>query len=538
MTLALREKQVQQLSFYIGNPKCLDVSHPGTGKTAPCCVYAYYVSERLGKKTLWSMPKSLMKKNKTELHRFTEFKDHEVEIMRTDRANMTKSWTGPTIQSTRKVATWEMENGVMLHELREKIGPSTFYYLDDAGAAIDIRTGKAPKPNATTFGPLNPKRGPDGKPIKQWVSVPETFKDLIQDAVDRGVKVFICTFAFMSEHWKRLLKAAPEIDLLLVDELHMGYGGLISKQTDSFYYVNQHVSRFVGMTGTLINGRLDSAFPAIHVIEPRYYGSHKGFIYEHCAAMDDYGRVTVWKNEPKLKAILDKHSIGYTFEEVYGKEDVVFITENIEVDEATREHYDEFHEQAMLELDDGRVLDGSMPGVALIRARQILAHPETMFDDVPEWTEKDERLKIHLSNGQKTLIFAALQPEQKRIQRLCESLGLRVALINANVSGRAREAIDEAAQRGELDVIVASGPTAAVGFNWEMFDLVIFASIDFMDVNVLQAYRRASRGTRTKTLHVVFLRYEDTCEGKIYVIVTKKSQLANRVDPSRRVLLF
>jgi SNF2 family DNA or RNA helicase len=94
------------------------------------------------------------------------------------------------------------------------------------------------------------------------------------------------------------------------------------------------------------------------------------------------------------------------------------------------------------------------------------------------------------------------------------------------------------AQAGELDVIVASGPTAAVGFNWEMFDVVIFASVDFMDTNVLQAYRRASRGTRTTTLRVIFLRYRDTIEKRIYAILTEKSKLGNRIDPSRRVLSF
>jgi hypothetical protein len=526
----LREKQIEQLAFYIANPKCLDLSDPGTGKTPPCCVYAYYMHAREGKRTLWSMPKSLLKKNRKEMLRFTEFKPGEVEIMRTDRANMTRDWTGATIESTRRLRGFECVDGTNTVEIRDQRG--NIRIVDDKGEVLH----KGVKGSETFT--VTPKRGPDGAPMKCVVDAPEKFKDLIQDAADRGVRVLLCTFAFMSEHWERVLKAMPDIDLLLVDELHMGYGGPESKQTESFYYVNQHVSRFVGMTGTLINGRLDNAFPALHVIEPRYYGSYKGFIFEHCAVMDDYGRVTVWKHEPKLRDIIERHSIRRTFEEVYGKEDVVFFTEEIEMGEEMRDHYDEFHEQAMLELDDGRILDGSMPGVALIRARQIMAHPETMFDDGPKWTEKDERLRVHLSGGKKTLIFAALQPEQERIKRLCEDLGLRVALINANVSGPARERIDEAAQRHELDVIVASGPTAAVGFNWEMFDLVIFASIDYMDVNILQAYRRASRGTRTKTLHVVFLRYENSCESKIFLIVRKKSQLANRVDPTRPVLTF
>lgn len=541
----LRDKQVQQLAFYIKNPKCLDLSDPGTGKTPPCCVYSFMVWDRGQKKTLWSMPKSLLRKNKKEMIRFTEFEDGDVEIMKTDRANLTKSWTGPTLEATRRVATWMLADGTMTHELAEKATlPVQFaYHHPSTGVQTDLRTGKPvmalPDPSKRLYKVVTPRFGPDGEtPQKQWVDQPEVFKDLIVDAVQRGAKVFICTFAFMSSHWERMLAAAPDIDLLLVDELHMGYGGTESKQTESFYFVNKHVSRFVGMTGTLINGRLDSAFPALHVIEPRYYGSRNGFYGEHASVIDDYGRVVVWKNEAKLRAIIERHSIRRTFEEVYGKEDVVFFTEEVEIGEKVKEKYEQFHAEAMLELEDGRVLDGSMPGVNLIRARQLLGHPETMIPNLPLWTPKDDRIALYLAKGKKTLIFAALQPEQERIQRLCEDAGLRVGLINGNTPTSQRIKIDEAAQRGELDVIVGSGPTVAVGYNWEMFDYVIFASIDYQDVNVLQAYRRASRGSRTSTLHVIFLKYGDSVEDRIYDIVRAKSQLANRVDPTRPVLEF
>jgi hypothetical protein len=544
---SLRDPQIGQLAYYIANPKCLDTSDPGTGKTPPCCVYSYWHWNRNGKKTLWTMPKSLLKKNLKEMLRFTDFETKDVVILRTDRADLTKNWTGPTIQSTRRKSGFrcflpDSTTPTDTIELRELAGrPVGFFFKDPQTGQFTPISGRGATKDALDLTKEVEVRaifGPDGKPQKVTRDFPEEFKDLIADVKD--AKVFICTFSFASTHWERLLKVNPDIDLLLVDELHMpgGYSTPSSKATESFYWINKHVSRFVGMTGTLINGRLDSAYPALSVIEPRYYGSLQGFMFEHAAVIDDYGRVVVWKNENKLKQIIEKHSIRRTFEEVYGKEPVVFFTEYVEVDEKVRVEYDKFHDQAMLELEDGRILDGSMPGVALIRARQLLSHPETMLKDIPAWTPKDERIQIHLSEGKKTLIYAALKPEQERLVRLCQSLGLRVGLINSDVTGRAREQVDEAAQRGELDVIVASGPTAAVGFNWEMFDLVIFASIDYMDTNVLQAYRRASRGSRTSILRVIFMRYLDSTDDRQYEIVKSKSQLANRVDPSRPVLEF
>lgn len=190
----------------------------------------------------------------------------------------------------------------------------------------------------------------------------------------------------------------------------------------------------------------------------------------------------------------------------------------------------------MLELEDAEFLDGTLPGVATIRARQILAHPETMGLAKGETTGKDEVLARYAVEGRPMLVFAALKPEQERCLKVLKEAGLRAALINSDVTTPERNEIDRAFRAGELDAIVGSGPTVAVGYNWERADHVIFVSIDYKDTNILQAYRRASRGSRTTTLRVTFLQYEDSIDQRQYEIVRKKSELANKVDPSRKVL--
>ena len=292
------------------------------------------------------------------------------------------------------------------------------------------------------------------------------------------------------------------------------------------------------MTGSLIDGQLDSAFPAVHVIEPNYYGSHDGFLNEHAGFTDDYGRVLLWNNEEKLAKIIERHSVCHTFEECYGAEDVVFFHEKIEVTDQVREEYQKFHDQAMLELEDGRILDGTLPGVAVIRARQILAHPETMGLAKGETTGKDQRLQIFAAEGQPMLVFAALKPEQLRCVKVLRDAGLRVGLINSDVNAKQRNEVDQAFKDGLLDAIVSSAPTAGVGYDWERADHVVNVSVDYQDVNFIQAYRRASRGTRTKTLRVTSLEYEETIDTRQYEILMQKSQLANRVDSTRRVLSF
>lgn len=487
----LRDYQVKDLAFHIANPKSMNVSDPGCGKTPTACVLFYYWWKKKGWRTVWAMPKSIMEKNREELLRFTEFESEDVVILESDHAPLTKSWKGPTFTRMKRRR---------------------------------VNTGNI---------------GPDGKKILEWVEEPEEAKDLL--AATKEAKVFICTFAFLRNNWERLLEAIPTIRGFGIDEVHMGYSTPGSQQTDSFYFVANHCEGLLGMTGTLIDGRLDSAFPMIHAIEPRYYGGLSGFIHEHAAWINDYGKVETWKNTAKLKQILERHTVGHSFEEIYGEEPVHFTP----LEESTldmlpdqQKAYDEFHEQAMLELQDGRILDGALPGVAVIRATQIMAHPETMGIATGQLTTKDKRLMEYAVEGRPMLVFSAAVAEQERCVQRLEECGLRVGLINNSVSMNARGAIDRDFRNGKLDAIVGSGPTVAVGYNWERADHVVGVSWDYKDVNFVQAYRRASRGTRTSILRVTSLVYRGSVDFRKLDILAGKSQLANRVDESRKVLQF
>lgn len=540
----LRPYQVDDLGFAIANPRSLNLSDPGTGKTGVVCVLAYYHAARRNKRTLWAMPKSLLEKNKDEFALFTKFAPDQLEILESDFAPLTNKWTGPTMTRIKKIRSIKVRlgDGTDTHH-RALPADKTYVYSAPLSLAqgpgwaeLGSTTVHSSPPEGAIF--VFPILGPDGKPQYQQLEEEETVKDLIADAHQRGVQVLLFTFAFMRNNADALIEKFPEADLLLVDELHMGFGGPESAQTKSLYRVMQHCSAFCGMTGTLIDGKLDSAFPAIHVVEPRYYGSYGGFIDEHAAYIDDYGKVQSWQNHDKLTKILARHAVRHSFQEVYGDEPVHFETKVVPMGPKCREKYDEFHQLAMLELEDMSVLDGSLPGVNQIRARQIMAHPETMGLAHGEQTGKDQTIAGYATEGRPMLVFAALQPEQRRLQKLLQDAGLRVGLINADVPNNKRGEIDREFKAGRLDAIVGSGPTVAVGFNWERADHVVFASIDYKDVNVLQAYRRASRGTRTTPLRVTFLQYEDSIDQRMYDIVKMKSEEANKVDSSRKVMEF
>lgn len=454
MPFPLRPLQVQALAHYMANPRTADISDPGTGKTAPACVYAQYLHETFGAKTIWAMPKSLLRKNKKEMLAFTDLTDRQIVIV-------------------------------------------------------------------------------DGTPAQR-----------MKQLGDKAGVVFLMGYRRFVDDWEMILQMHPEINCLMADEIHMGgFKNPTNRGCGQLFKAMRKIKYFLAMSGTLIDGRLDSCYSTIHIIEPRYYANHYSFLAQHCLK-DDYGNVIGWLNHEKLGRIFLRHCFRKTFEEVYGKEAKVLLKEVVQMDDKTRKAYKEFEELATLELDaviaaelnnESGFLEGVNPAVNAMRCRQIMQHPHhfgLLKED--ELTGKEEAIQIHVEdhlNSKKPLvIFSAFVPEQVRLVKLLTSWGLRVGLINGTVSGTQRSKIDEDFQAGRLDAVVASPATASVGFNWGHCDHVIFASLDYQDVNFVQAYRRMIRGVRSTALRITVLEYEDSVDNRVFRIVDTKSRNKSKVD--------
>jgi hypothetical protein len=130
-----------------------------------------------------------------------------------------------------------------------------------------------------------------------------------------GAKVFLMGFDCFSSNWHLL---PPWVTCLSVDELHMGYGGATSKRTERMWAAMAGpFTHFLGLTGTIINGRLSSAYPAIHVIDPSLYLDYEVFMWKH-ALIDGNGKVYAWTDPKPLANFFRKHAVRHSFVEVYG----------------------------------------------------------------------------------------------------------------------------------------------------------------------------------------------------------------------------
>lgn len=389
----------------------------------------------------------------------------------------------------------------------------------------------------------------------------------VSRAMTSGAQVFLMGPDRFKRVWNDL---PPDVRAHDVDELHMCYAGAGAKfdirnasyvpsdRVQALYAANDNMAEGIFMTGSIINGRLDNAFPAIHCIEPNYYPfGYDQFIGAH-AYCDDSNRPVSWHSHERIGQILGRHGIRRTFEQVYGRQTVVFETEWLDMNARQRKLYDQFEADAYLELEQF-LIDGTTPGVATIRARQIMEHPNHFRDlrdpyNLPhvdicpgERPAKLEAMAAHFEhhniNQTPVIVFAALVPQQEQIAQLAASMGRRVGLINGDTSSRVRNEIDIGFQEGRLDTIVGSAPCCAVGYNWQFCGQkevghVIMSSLTYMHTDFSQGYKRAIRGVRSSPLRVTTQAYFDSADLKVMHINVVKSKDAHLVDPTQDIITF
>ena len=307
------------------------------------------------------------------------------------------------------------------------------------------------------------------------------------------------------------------------------------------------------MTGTLIDGKLETAFPALNIIEPRYYGSFDAFKNFHTSYDPFTSKKLGYRKHDHLQTILRKHCIRRLFKDIFGHQEVVTQVEWLAMNDEQRRLYDTFEKEAILELENFYIT-GKEPGVAFIRACQIMEHPNRFpnlagsgfVDIMPgETPAKLDRLELHLTDHLETrtpvIIYAAMRPQQREAFALAEKMGMRVALIDGDASQSERAASDRAFRAGELDTLVCSPQVADTGFNWQFsgereLAHIIFCSLPYKDVVYSQAVKRAIRKNRSSALRVTVLAYRDSLDIRKMQILMNKSLDAARVDPTQTIL--
>lgn len=347
------------------------------------------------------------------------------------------------------------------------------------------------------------------------------------------------------------------------DEMHMSFGGATSQRTQAFFELSKYMDEMVHMTGTIINGRLDTAYPAIQSIDSRYYwGGYDHFLGEH-AYIDDFGRPIGWHGHDKIATILGRYGIRRTFRSIFGDQAIVPSVQWVAMHPKQRELFDTLRDDALLELEHFFV-DGGMPGTMMTRARQIQEHPN-VFPDLRDLDHKlklppvdimpghrpakEEALRIHFDEAIRKniplVVFAFYVPQQKQIADLAREMGLAVSVMNGESTREQKSQADLDFRAGRTQIMIASPAVGSVGYNWQFWgpnrietDHVIFASLGYLPNDYSQGFKRTIRGMRSSPLRVTVMAYYDSIDLRLMQILERKSMDAHLVQPDQDLIRF
>lgn len=441
--LQLRDYQKDLLAFHLKHERSIDSSQPGCGKTPVMAMWIKIHNDVDGCKTIFTMPSSLLVKNRDEVLAWTGWSENEVKI----------------VSGTPKQ--------------REKI------------------------------------------------------------YADSKVRCFLMTGDTYGREWEKLHELQPEINAVVVDEVHLIYPSHQSQRTQSMYRSSRVFKYFLFASGSIINGRYSSVYPMLAVIEPRFYLNYNNFLNYH-AIYGNFGQIVGWGRPERLKKILATCAKGYSLKQAYpNKPENIIIPERCEMDSNLLPAYKELEEDALLELRD-EYLEVNNPMVKALKCRTLLSQPETFeLVNLVKINGKDEMIKTHVQNAllenKRILIFAAFREEQKRILDVVRKEGARAEIINGELSGLKRGQIAKDFEDHKLDVIIGSQKTLGVGYNFEFIKEIVFADLEYGNGDFQQALLRGSRGTRKEPLPVYILTYGTRVEKRILQIINRKEKELKKV---------
>lgn len=386
-----------------------------------------------------------------------------------------------------------------------------------------------------------------------------------------NAKVFITGYSQFGLRWEDL---PPHVKSIDIDEWHKGFGGHESKRTQALYeFIDTRVGTegwFVPMTGTAYNGSPDSIYPIIQIILPTAYGTLQAFQNIHHIVDPFTGKILGYDGLDVLEDIMTSISITRAWSEVHGPEEVVPEIVRVEMSAKQRRAYDQFKDEGLLELEQFFV-DGTKPGPAFIRARQIMEHPNffpnlallaedqvfstSSADLADAWVditpgEMPAKLDLfemdcerHRANRTPFVAFSAMIPQQRQMLEIAKKAGLTAALLNGSTTAKETALIDAEFKAGRLQCIIGSSQVADCGFNWQDWgnqevNECIFVSLPYQDTAIMQAYKRFMRRKRLTALRIKLYAYINSMDQHVMRLTKRKSVEATVVEPGRQPLPF
>lgn len=364
------------------------------------------------------------------------------------------------------------------------------------------------------------------------------------------------------------------IDYFICDELHLFKGN--SKQGQAMADIATASKKFIGLTGTLLNGYADGLFYILYRTLPKMM-KKAGYTYQSEAEfMRDYGVIRkdskygfrngrtqdkISGTEKRLPGVsplvftkfLLENSVFISLADMDGGlPDYKEIPVEIEMDQELKDAYSNIETQLRNQVggyrEGGMKAMGAMlqtlsvypdmpynqPPVLHPDTNEIIAVPPTLEKGLRNKEEKLlELVQDKLAKGEKVLVYYEWTNKTDIAEKLTDMFkdnGIRSAVLTSSVSAETREDwVADKLSKG-LDVLMCNPKLVETGLDLLDFTTIIFYQVGYNIFTMRQASRRSWRLSQTKDIEVYFMYYKDTIQAQALSLMATKLQASMAIE--------
>jgi len=312
-------------------------------------------------------------------------------------------------------------------------------------------------------------------------------------------------------------------DLVILDEAHM----ISNPQAQRTKIINsfvKDVKRVWLLTGTPMTSRPMNYFNLLSIIESPVAQNWMAYAIRYCQGYQFMaGKRKVWNvqgasNLEELRDRTSKQMLRRLKEDVLDLPDkiispVYLRLKSKDYEEMMGEYYEWFDNKK----DESSSL--TIQFSKLMKVRKIIAN-----EKIKHTIEFVENI---IEQGKKVIIFTNFTDT---LQMLHNHFGKQSVYLDGSCSKPQRQfAVDQFQENEKIKVFVGNLKAAGVGLTLTSAEVVIMNDLSFVPAEHAQAEDRAYRYGQKNNVLVYYPLFENTIEGAIYDILTRKKQIINTV---------
>ena len=389
--------------------------------------------------------------------------------------------------------------------------------------------------------------------LDQWAEWFEEFPDLTLETswgskakrkkINLDVDVLLTTPGMFKNDFEILKEFhRHEKTMLIVDEAAMlrRISTLLYAAVREFTHTLENKSLLM-LTGTAL-GAPAHAYGYISLKTPEIYRDHLRFVLKHVEYTDQYGEPSKYKNLDLLTENLMKQTIWTKAEDVLDLPKLTCSAKVYSLSPAHYKLYNDLVEEKLLELDDGQILDGTIPERLRHTCQKAILSPAVYGGEKIEPNGYQlidnfvEELGITAGAGEKLIIYCNYNVTNEAVyEYVTKKLKLN-AVLAYGVSGPKKnlESLNKFLTDPSVQILVAHPISIGVGINAQkVCRAALFLEIPLTSNQYIQAVGRIKREGQTRPIIVWLATAKRTIQVSLRRTVTRSEDLVQQILPTK-----